>query len=676
MKADMNQPRLAGLGKSSVLAGCVCALLAGGPAAALELGEPLVRSTLGQRLDVVVPYRTWGNERLTAECVSLVRDSGGIPSLTAARVVATANGRLTILSDQGIREPLLTLNVKVDCPATPFLVRSYTVVLDPPGYAGGESGHGSRRDEPPLASTAPPPARAAARSAPVATPVGASGSYRVRTGDTLSGIAARVEGRTVGIWEMAERIFAANPEAFAGGDMDRLKAGSLLVIPGPVREIATPVRARTDAPATAQRADVTPAADAKAAGLTDESVLAPNRATAPAEAPSMRPAAQTAAPAAAEARTEPAGAAATATPESPFKDAAPAADLTESGPLPQSVVAESAPAPAGVSPLFAALFGAGIGLLLGLILFRGAIRDLFRRPPPAVVPGVAPDWGQTSTHPLGGDTAFARQAARKEAGDTDVLAAPQYVAPDDSMIVSEEEWDEVSHSQLRSLDMDVDGTGDRVITERELAVARMSFPAGDDSEFVAERPSPDEDEDAAEESMIVEVDTGAELAAEAADVEPEESPDTVEATGLATAVDLEMLEEDYQQEFTATQRLAKQLADAALALDHDLTDDTDPDVTDTHDADATEIDEGALLETAEMLAATLTPEDVDDMPDTADSHTAEMPPITGAETIEEETLGASRTTRLPSADAPFDDGGDEEPTPETAVVPMGKKRRA
>ncbi|NBC22420.1 MAG: LysM peptidoglycan-binding domain-containing protein [Gammaproteobacteria bacterium] len=386
--------------RSALLASCVCAVLAGGPAAALELGEPVVRSGLGQPLEVVVPYATWGNERLTAECVSLVRgDAGGLPALTAGRVSSTAGNRLVIRSDRGIREPLLGLSLKVDCPATPFIVRSYTLIIDPPGLAPATQAPAPipapRRDpaEPaavlPSASSAP---RASRDPAP-SQPLDQGSEYRVRVGDTLSTIAQRVSDRPTGIWATAERIFAANPDAFIDGNMDRLRAGSVLVIPvldgapataatGPnatAPDAKTPAAAATGPAATDAPADD---GQARAADSGRSAASSAAAAATPASAERIRPAVRQAMDEMAAAGTDAGGAAET---PSPFKAAdggetAPEAVLTPAGPAPDVAAPEPAPR-SSVSPLFAALFGAGIGLLMGLVIFRSSVREFLRRAP-------------------------------------------------------------------------------------------------------------------------------------------------------------------------------------------------------------------------------------------------------------------------------------------------------
>jgi len=97
--------------------------------------------------------------------------------------------------------------------------------------------------QPTQAESSPQPATAAAavRTAsnaprttvrrPPGPPIDASVRYRVQPGDSLSRIAQRVENRTINLWSAVAQIFDANPKAFIADDPNRLKAGSWLVIP-------------------------------------------------------------------------------------------------------------------------------------------------------------------------------------------------------------------------------------------------------------------------------------------------------------------------------------------------------------------------------------------------------------------------------------------------------------
>ncbi len=740
---SIKHPRPRTTPRSTLLASCVCAVLAGGPAAALELGEPVVRSGLGQPLEVVVPYTTWGNERLTAECVSLVRgDAGGLPAVTAGRVSSTAGNRLVIRSDRGIREPLLGLNLKVDCPATPFIVRSYTLIIDPPGLAPAEAPAplpAPRREPAEPAAVLPSAASAprASRAPAPAQPLGQGSEYRVRVGDTLSTIAQRVSDRPTGIWATAERIFAANPGAFIDGDMDRLRAGSVLLIPvldgapatattGPAAtapDAATPAAANgpagTNAPADARRpttadtgqsAGTGSSAAAPAARAAAPAVTAGDSAAAGASAGRIRPAVRQAMDEMA-AGADTGGAAET---PSPFKAAdggetAPDAALTPAGPAPDVAAAQPA-SRSSVSPLFAALFGAGIGLLMGLVIFRSSVREFFRRAPtPAAARGERPGAGTAAA--AAAVSAAADTAAHE---GTDVMPAPVFEPEEADVIVSEEEWDDATRSRLKSLDLDFgdededDTLGEEVITEQQLAVARMEFPAGDDSETVPETEGAAvlPPEERIDESMIMEVDTGAELAAgKTAQEDAGQADAQTEDTGtLATVADLEMLEEDYEQEFTATQRLARQLADAAIALDREITahgDDLDDSIAAGGDEDAEETvaatAQAGPADGAQQTGATaVMPREPDrdgDIIDEADQtavlsadEATAVTPVDGedeGDTVEHTGVYATATTRLPSADEPCadepssesDEDGDED-VGETAVVPLSEKRRA
>jgi phage tail protein X len=80
----------------------------------------------------------------------------------------------------------------------------------------------------PVAETRPAPVRRSTINRP---PVDATTSYRVQPGDSLSQIAQRIENRSVGLWPAVTQIFEANPGAFINNDPNQLKAGSLLTIP-------------------------------------------------------------------------------------------------------------------------------------------------------------------------------------------------------------------------------------------------------------------------------------------------------------------------------------------------------------------------------------------------------------------------------------------------------------
>jgi hypothetical protein len=66
---------------------------------------------------------------------------------------------------------------------------------------------------------------------PVVRDIEALTRYQVQRGETLSGIAERIQNRPIGLWPAVNAIFEANPSAFTNNDPNNLKAGSWLSIP-------------------------------------------------------------------------------------------------------------------------------------------------------------------------------------------------------------------------------------------------------------------------------------------------------------------------------------------------------------------------------------------------------------------------------------------------------------
>ncbi len=214
--------------------------LVAGPAAALELGELELHSTLGQPLRASIAYAVSPNEQIAEYCVSLRAGpaENGLPTLTRARI-HIANGVISLSGVTPIREPLMTTRVVVKCPYTPQLSRDYLIFVDPPGTVAKALSENPRTPEAPtipLAPVAPvpeaPPAIAATpRRELKNTPIQGNSRYRVQLGDSLSMIVQRLENRQVKLWDAIYTIFDANPDAFIDSDPNKLKAGSWLVIP-------------------------------------------------------------------------------------------------------------------------------------------------------------------------------------------------------------------------------------------------------------------------------------------------------------------------------------------------------------------------------------------------------------------------------------------------------------
>ena len=202
--------------------------LAAGPATAIELGDVVVQSRLGQPLRASIAYALAPNEQISSNCVFLGRSTSGLPGIGRA-TLSVADGRILLSGETALREPMVATRVVVNCPYTANLSRDYMMFVDPasPVY---EATPAALPAAPAAVST---PQRTVAPVAPVADrqPIGKSTRYQVQRGDSLSVIAQRIENRPLGLWPAVNAIFAANPDAFMDNDPNKLKAGSWLEIP-------------------------------------------------------------------------------------------------------------------------------------------------------------------------------------------------------------------------------------------------------------------------------------------------------------------------------------------------------------------------------------------------------------------------------------------------------------
>lgn len=258
------------------VAGCAVAVTT--PAFGLSLHDIEVKSHLGQRLMAEIPFVLGPGERLENSCLRLQSSASGLPQIRGIqfsidyvrRVIRTTTAR-------SLKEPLSSMTVQVSCPGVPNMVREYSIWLDLPAgsLAVPDSARLASAPSPQPAVTVPSTAvrevpRTPAR--PQATPllnkgtIEAGSSYRVQIGDTLSGIAFRVKQREANTtWAWAQRIHVLNPGAFIGGNIDKLKAGSMLVIPGGLLEQPSLASRVASMPAVEARTAVEPAARRPAA---------------------------------------------------------------------------------------------------------------------------------------------------------------------------------------------------------------------------------------------------------------------------------------------------------------------------------------------------------------------------------------------------------------------------
>jgi len=236
---------------------------------ALGLGEIHLNSALNQPFDADIDLVSAADEDLSALRASLASgdtftryglDKPAYLADFTFRVVRGANGQdvLKVTSPKPVTEPFVTLLVEANWPRG-RLLREYTVLLDPPVYAPAARAAAEPVAAPrvvaspstraPVPATgengpfgaAPPPApapaaspRAAVRpseSSGAAPTISADSTYRVRPNDTLWKIASAAHpGSRSDVNRAMVSIYQKNPQAF-DGNINVLRAGSLLKIP-------------------------------------------------------------------------------------------------------------------------------------------------------------------------------------------------------------------------------------------------------------------------------------------------------------------------------------------------------------------------------------------------------------------------------------------------------------
>ena len=241
-------------------------------ARAAGLGPLTVQSALGQPLKAEVEVTSVTPEELQSLSVRLAPQAAfrqaGIefnPALASLRFsLDKSNGRhiVRITSTQAINEPFVDLLLELNW-ATGRLVREYTFLLDPPELRVGKAPEPITpvvvaQTPAPAPVTAPKPSPApepAVKTGPASAPAPApsatsapkpdtssssASEVKVKSGDTLSKIAVRNLPSGVTLEQMLVALYRANPNAFAGSNMNRLKAGTILRLPEATDAMAVP----------------------------------------------------------------------------------------------------------------------------------------------------------------------------------------------------------------------------------------------------------------------------------------------------------------------------------------------------------------------------------------------------------------------------------------------------
>ena len=225
----------------------------GTQAAALGLGRLSVQSALGESLKAEIEVTSMTPEEAASLKVRIAPpdayrsagvDYNAVLPSTQVALQRRADGRsvLRVTSDRAVLEPFVDVIVEATW-ASGRLVREYTLLFDPPVVRQAAapatapvmtpppSPAGTPVAAPQPASPAVEPRTKPAAAAPAAPAAGGADEYRVRAGDSLSRIADRHQRSGVSLDQMLVSLFRANPQAFMGENMNRLKAGTVLSVP-------------------------------------------------------------------------------------------------------------------------------------------------------------------------------------------------------------------------------------------------------------------------------------------------------------------------------------------------------------------------------------------------------------------------------------------------------------
>lgn len=234
---------------------------------ALGLGEIRLNSALNQPFDADIEIVAPTREELTELKVGLASNDlftrYGLdrPAYLSNFQFAVARNRdgsvsIKVTSNRSVTEPFVTLLVEASW-GRGRLLREYTVLLDPPVFtptqpqasqpvtapqSGAQTEGRVERAPQPKAEAAPEPTQPVPAPEPVrqepaprpaAAPAAVGGSYEVERNDTLYRIARSVapDASPSALNQTMIALFRANPEAFSGSNINRLRAGSILRIP-------------------------------------------------------------------------------------------------------------------------------------------------------------------------------------------------------------------------------------------------------------------------------------------------------------------------------------------------------------------------------------------------------------------------------------------------------------
>jgi pilus assembly protein FimV len=265
-------PTISGRNQLSLLSAAVAVALGAlsADASALALGRLNIQSALGEPLRAEIEVTEITPAEADGLKVSIASSeafrAAGVPynsALSDVRVGVQkrADGRYVVRlsSNRLVSEPFIDLLLEANWNSG-RIVRDYTVLLDPPTTRQAARTAPVAPTAPQISPTPPQVAVPAVAQAPAArrqrpapapaTPAeaadtavraGSGEQVTVRPGDTASKIAGAYKPADVSLDQMLVALLRANPNAFIGGNINRIKAGAVLEMPGAPQAEAVPV---------------------------------------------------------------------------------------------------------------------------------------------------------------------------------------------------------------------------------------------------------------------------------------------------------------------------------------------------------------------------------------------------------------------------------------------------
>jgi len=230
---------------------------------ALGLGEITMQSALNQPMQAVIDLTSSAGTPIDSIKVSLASlEAHQRAGLTKSAALmdfkftvekgSGGNAVVHITSHDPVREPYLEFLLEIEWP-NGHLLRQYTVLVDPPVTMPATPSvppapvtqAAARPTTPePVRQVRPPASRPATAPATVTAAPAAVDEYGpIRRSETLWSVAERVRpDSAISMHQMMLALLRANPDAFVNGNMNLLKAGVTLKVPGQDEIVAISAR--------------------------------------------------------------------------------------------------------------------------------------------------------------------------------------------------------------------------------------------------------------------------------------------------------------------------------------------------------------------------------------------------------------------------------------------------